>query len=111
MEKQLSLFDLRNRDMTAVVTDTEATMNAAGRMMVKNAEQRGGVAKWHGCIDRLLELVTGIAFKDLPESDGTMSASRTLINFFNSSSQAFPDSQAFSFLDFSHQPQRMNNWV
>jgi hypothetical protein len=39
--------------------------------------------KWHGCIDHLLELVTGIAFKDLPESNGTMSAL-----FFYSSSQA-----------------------
>jgi hypothetical protein len=57
-------------------------------MMVRNAEQRGGVIKWHGCIDHLLELVIGIAFKDLPESHGTMSACRTLINFFNSSSQA-----------------------
>jgi hypothetical protein len=57
-------------------------------MMVENAERRGGVTKWHGCIDHLLELVTGIAFKDLPESDGTMSACRTLINYFNSSSQA-----------------------
>jgi hypothetical protein len=67
--------------MTAVVTDTEATMVSAGRMMVENAEQRGGVTKCHGCIDHLLELVTGIAFKDLPESDGTMSACRTLINY------------------------------
>ena len=82
VEKQLSLFDLRYRNMTAVVTDTEATMIAAGRMMVENAERRGGVTKWHGCIDHLLELVTGIAYKDLPESDGTMSACRTLINFF-----------------------------
>jgi hypothetical protein len=32
--------------------------------------------------------VTGIAFKDLPESNGTLSACRTLINFFHSSSQA-----------------------
>jgi hypothetical protein len=36
----------------------------------------------------LLELITGIAFKDLHESEGTMSACRTLINFFNSSTQA-----------------------
>ncbi len=73
--------------MTAVVTDTEESIIAAGRMMVRNAEQRGGVIKWHGCIDHLLELVIGIAFKDLLESHGTMSACRTLINYFNSSSQ------------------------
>jgi hypothetical protein len=57
-------------------------------MMVSNAEQRGGVTKWHCCMDCLLELVTGIAFKDLPESEATMSVYRILINFFNSSSQA-----------------------
>jgi hypothetical protein len=74
--------------MTAVVTNTEANMIAAGRIFVTNSERRGRVTKWHGCIDHLLELVTGITFKDLPESDGTMSACRTLINFFNSSSQA-----------------------
>jgi hypothetical protein len=38
VEKQLLLFDLHYRYMTAVVTDTEATMIAAGRMMVENAE-------------------------------------------------------------------------
>jgi hypothetical protein len=88
VEKQLSLFDLHYRNMTAVVTDTEESIIAAGRMMVRNAEQRGGVIKWHGCIDHLLELVIGIAFKDLLESHGTMSACRTLISFFKSSSQA-----------------------
>jgi hypothetical protein len=46
VEKQLSLFDLCYRDMTAVVMDTEATMIAAGRMMAENAEQRGGVTKY-----------------------------------------------------------------
>jgi hypothetical protein len=38
--------------------------------------------------DHLFELVTGITFKDLPESNGTMSTCRTMINFFKSSSQA-----------------------
>ncbi len=38
VEKQLSLFDLHYRDMTAVMTDTEATMIAAGRMIVESAE-------------------------------------------------------------------------
>jgi hypothetical protein len=39
-------------------------------------------------MDHLLELVTGIVFKDLAESEGTMTACRTLISFFKSSSQA-----------------------
>ena len=38
VEKQLSLFDLHYRDMTAVMTNTEATMIAAGKMFVENAE-------------------------------------------------------------------------
>ncbi len=74
--------------MVAVVTDTEATMISAGRLIVANSARVGGRTRWHGCVDHSLELVTGIALKDLPVSEGTMSACRTLINFFNSSSQA-----------------------
>jgi hypothetical protein len=88
VEQQLSLFDLHYKNMVAVVTDTEATMISAGRLFVENSGRVGGTTKWHGCVDHSLELVTGIAFKDLPESEGTMSACRILINFFNSSSQA-----------------------
>ncbi len=46
------------------------------------------VVPLNGCKDHLLELVTGIAFKDLAESEGKMTTCRTLISFFNSSSQA-----------------------
>ena len=88
VERQMSLFDLTYSAMVAVVTDTEATMISAGRKFVENSSRNGGASKWHGCVDHLLELVTGIAFKDLPESEGTMTACRTLISFFNSSSQA-----------------------
>ena len=58
------------------MTDTEATMISAGRLFVENSGRHS------------LELVTGITFKDVPESEGTISACRILINFFNSSSQA-----------------------
>jgi hypothetical protein len=88
VEQQLSLFDLNFKNMVAVVTDTEATMISAGQLIVANSARVGGRTRWHGCVDHSLELITGIAFKDLPESEGTMSACRTLINFFNSSSQA-----------------------
>jgi len=88
VERQMELYDLTYREMVAVVTDTEATMISAGRKFVENSTRVAGKTKWHGCVDHLLELVTGIAFKDLPESNGTMSACRTMINFFNSSSQA-----------------------
>jgi hypothetical protein len=88
IENQLASFELHHKGMVAAITDTEATMIAAGRILVRNSHAAGGSTKWHGCIDHLLELVTGIAFKDLPESEGTMSACRNLIAFFNSSTQA-----------------------
>jgi hypothetical protein len=74
--------------MTAVVTDTEATMVAAGRLFVEHSARAMGTTKWHGCVDHLLELVTGIAFTDAPETIGAMSACRSIVNFFNSSTQA-----------------------
>ena len=88
VEQQLPLFDLHYNNMVAVVTDTEATVISAGRLFVENSARVSGMTRWHGCVNHSLELVTGIAFKDLPESEGTMSACRILINFFNSSSQA-----------------------
>ncbi len=74
--------------MVAAVTDTEATMIFAGRIFVSNSSEQGGATNWHGCVYHLLDLVTGIAFKDSQKSEGTMRACRNLINFFNSSSQA-----------------------
>ena len=87
-EKQMDDYGLPYSHMTAVVTDTEATMVAAGRLFVQSSRNAGGDTAWHGCIDHQLELVTGIAFTDDEGSLGTMSACRALINFFNSSSQA-----------------------
>jgi hypothetical protein len=86
VEQQLPLFDLHYKNMVAVVTDTEASRISAGRLFVENSGRVGGMTKWHGCVDHSLELVTSITFKDLPVSEGTMSACRILINFFNSSS-------------------------
>jgi hypothetical protein len=83
VEQQMSLFDLAYKGMVAVVTDTEATMISAGRKFVENSARNGGASKWHGCMDHILELVTGIAFKDLAESEGTMKACRALISFFH----------------------------
>ncbi len=42
----------------------------------------------YGCVDHVLELVTKIAFKDVPDSIGTMAIRHSMVNFFNSSSQA-----------------------
>jgi hypothetical protein len=74
--------------MVAVVTGTEATMISTGWIFVLNSSEQGGVTKWYGCVDHLLELVTGIAIKDSQESEGTMRACRNLVKSFSSSSQA-----------------------
>jgi len=87
-EHQMEAFHLHYSYMTCVVTDTEATMVAAGRKFIEHSEEQNGRTKWHGCVDHLLELITGIAFTDAPETLGTMSACRSIVNFFNSSTQA-----------------------
>jgi hypothetical protein len=87
-EKQMDDYSLPYSHMTAVVTDTEATMVASGRPFVKQSHNASGDTAWHGCTDHQLELVTGIAFTDNEESLGMMSACCAMINFFNSSSWA-----------------------
>ena len=88
VEKMWSQFDLEYSSCTAIVTDTEATMCKAGRLFCQAASRNGGDLAWHGCVDHLLELVTGVALKDYPESAGAMQAARDLVSFFSSSSQA-----------------------
>jgi len=56
-------------------------MISSGQMFVENISIRGFVTKRHGYVDHLLELVTGIDFKDLPESHGTMSSCRPRLLF------------------------------
>jgi hypothetical protein len=58
------LFDLSYNEAVAVVTDTEATMIAAGQLFVERSLGEGGDTKWLGCIDHLLQLVTKKAFSD-----------------------------------------------
>jgi hypothetical protein len=62
-EQQLMQFDLHYSNAVAVVTDTESTMIAAGRLFVSNSEAQGGKTKWLGCIDHLVQLCTKIVFK------------------------------------------------
>ncbi len=85
---QLTLFDLSYTEAVAVVTDTEATMIAAGQLFVSKSVEEGGTTKWIGCIDHLLQLVTRKAFSDLPMSEGALKECHNLVNYFNSSSQA-----------------------
>jgi hypothetical protein len=87
-EEQLQKFNVSYPQLTCIVTDTESTMIAAGRLFKEKSVDAGGKTSWHGCIDHKLELVTKLAFKDIPESIGTMAACRAIVTFFNSSSQA-----------------------
>lgn len=64
-EAQLIQFDLTYSKAVAVVTDTEATMIAAGRLFVSRSHLNGGKTKWIGCIDHLVQLVTKLAFKGI----------------------------------------------
>ncbi len=87
-EQQLQAYNLSYTNMTAVVTDTKATMVLAGRLFVQHSICNQGRTKWHGCVDHLLELVTGLAFSDSPETLGTMSVCCSIVIFLNSSTQA-----------------------
>ena len=46
--------------------DTEATMIALGRLMKARSLESNGDADFNGCVDHILELTTGIAFKNIP---------------------------------------------
>ncbi len=64
-EQQLTLFGLDYSKAVAVITDTESTMIAAGRLFVSNSQAQGGRTKWLGCIDHLVQLCTKLAFKGI----------------------------------------------
>jgi hypothetical protein len=87
-EEHMTKFNITYPQLTCIVTDTEATMIAAGRIFKGKSIEAGGATAWHGCIDHKLELITKLAFKDIPESLGTMAACRAIVTFFNSSTQA-----------------------
>jgi len=87
-EEHMTKFNITYPQLTCIVTDTEATMIAVSRLFKGKSTEAGGATAWHGCIDHKLELVTKLAFKDIPESLGTMTACRAIVTFFNSSTQA-----------------------
>jgi hypothetical protein len=66
----------------------ESMMITTGYLFKEKSSQDAGNTSWHGCIDHILELVTKLAFKNIPDSLSTMSACCAIVNFFNSSSQA-----------------------
>tara|TARA_B100001971_G_C18254052_1_gene580539 strand:- start:1144 stop:2400 length:1257 start_codon:yes stop_codon:yes gene_type:complete len=58
------------------VMDNEATANAAGDLLE---------CPWHGCIDHLIELITGEAYTN---NDGATTRARALVGHYKSSSSA-----------------------
>lgn len=88
VEQHLEKFGISYQQLTCVVTDTESTMIAAGRLFKEKSIQAGGTTAWHGCIDHVLELVTKLAFKNLPNTHETMTVCRSIVSLFKSSSQA-----------------------
>jgi hypothetical protein len=87
VEEHMTNFSVMYPQLICMVSDTESTMIAAGCMFKDNALQSGGHTAWHGCLDHKLELVTKLAFKDGPESLGTINACRAIVTCFNSSSK------------------------
>jgi len=53
-ECQLTLFDFSYREAVTIVTDTEPTVIAAGRIFVQWSLKGGGNTIWLGFIDHLL---------------------------------------------------------
>ena len=86
-EEHMANFGVLYSQLTCIVTDTESTMVAAGHLFKEKSLGEGGNTMWHGCMDHKLELVTKLAFKDIPDSVGTMTACSTIVAYFNSSSQ------------------------
>jgi hypothetical protein len=58
LEVDLDRFHLEWVDIVAVVTDTEATMQSAGRLLVTKSRDSGGKTVHHGCADHILNLTT-----------------------------------------------------
>ena len=88
LNRVLEKYGLDFTTFVAAVTDTEATMNLFGKLLVQESLQRGGGLFWNGCVAHILELTTGIAFSDTPLSQETMKKCRALVGFFNGSSNA-----------------------
>ena len=80
-ESHMQNFNLTYSQLTCVVTDTESTMVAAGRLFKEKSKEAGGHTECHGCIDHKFEFVTKLALKDVPESIGTMTACCAIVTF------------------------------
>ncbi len=88
VENGWNKFDLPYSKMICIITDIEATMVKTGCLFKTRSQACDGQTQWHGCVDHILELATKKAFVDLPQSTGAMSAARSLVGYFSSSTQA-----------------------
>jgi len=81
-------YEIKTTFISAIVTDTEPTMNSFGRLM----HQQHGIA-WIGCVDHILELCTAKAFDDCnyQSNVGCMKATRQLVGTFRHSNQKMDD--------------------
>ena len=66
------------RKITCLITDNEPTMNAVGNLVP---------FEWMGCIDHLIELVTGVVFSSTGVGD-VMARARAIVGYFHHSTQA-----------------------
>jgi hypothetical protein len=84
------------RNIVSVTTDTEATMNRTGRLIVEAAKEEGAKIEHVGCVDHILNLNVKEGAKDrirstvegpLTEADGALKALHTLVGSYNHSTQ------------------------
>ena len=84
----MAAFEFDWKNIFGGTMDTEATMNKVMRICKQRAAAVGNDAEFSGCVDHQLELTTGIAFSDIPESDQAMKAARKLCRHFKESTLA-----------------------
>jgi hypothetical protein len=94
LENEMNRHNLTYEDIVAVVTDTEPTMNAAGRQIVDAARTAGNLFLDHiGCVAHIIQTTTkktaadpyNVAVDD-PDA-GALKAARALVTTINESSQ------------------------
>jgi len=84
IERAMDEFNLQKDLCQAWVTDTAANMNTMGILLERDPLN----PPHHYCADHILELTTGLAFKDTDDTQNTLKAARSLVGHFKSSPTA-----------------------
>lgn len=96
LETELTRHGISWSQIVSITTDTEATMNKTGRLIIAHAKNNHNVELNHvGCIDHILQVTTKLAQLDPPLAEGedhgleasTLLKARALVGTFNSSTQ------------------------